>query len=192
MPSTPIISNVKLQMEKKKLTKNHVFHLSKILIGVSVMDAFLLAYHHKVINTSNFCMGKQKLSIQMFTGILSHQLTHRQDTSVKGHHDSTQILLWTLGVNVMNAFLLAYHHQVINISSLGMGKQKISIQMFNGILSHQLTHRQDASVKVHHDSTQILLWTLFPFFVTKIPQRVVYQTILLTLSRNRRDKKSVT
>ena len=128
MPSTPIISNVKLQMEKKKLTKNHVFHLSKILIGVSVMDAFLLAYHH----------------------------------------------------------------QVINISSLGMGKQKISIQMFTGILSHQLTHRQDASVKVHHDSTQILLWTLFPFFVTKIPQRVVYQTILLTLSRNRRDKKSVT
>jgi hypothetical protein len=45
-----------------------------MLIGVNVTDTFLLANHHKVINISNSTIGKQKISIRRFAGILSNQL----------------------------------------------------------------------------------------------------------------------
>ena len=63
-----------LQLEKKWLTKNPFFRLSTTLIGVNVTDLFLLANHHKVINISNSTIGKQKISIRRFAGILSNQL----------------------------------------------------------------------------------------------------------------------
>jgi hypothetical protein len=63
-----------LHLEKKWLTKNPFFCLSTMLIGVNVTDTFLLANHHKVINISNSTMGKQKISIRRFAGILSNQL----------------------------------------------------------------------------------------------------------------------
>jgi hypothetical protein len=63
-----------LQLEKKWVTKNPFFRLSTMLIGLHVTDAFLLANHRKVINISNSCMWKQKVTIQRLAGILSHQL----------------------------------------------------------------------------------------------------------------------
>jgi hypothetical protein len=63
-----------LQLEKKWLTKNPFFRLSMMLIGVNVTDTFLLANHHKIINTSNTGMWKKKITIRRFAGILAHQL----------------------------------------------------------------------------------------------------------------------
>jgi hypothetical protein len=63
-----------LQLEKKWLTKNPFFCLSTMLIGVNVTNTFLLANHHKVINISNSTIGKQKISIRRFAGIISNQL----------------------------------------------------------------------------------------------------------------------
>jgi hypothetical protein len=62
-----------LQLEKKWLTKNPFFRLTTTLIGVNVMDTFLLASHHNVINL-NDATGSQKLSIRQFAGILALQL----------------------------------------------------------------------------------------------------------------------
>jgi len=72
----PIINCAKdlLQLKKKWLTKNPFFRLATMLIGVNVIDTFLLANHHKVINISNSTMGQQKISIGRFAGILSNQL----------------------------------------------------------------------------------------------------------------------
>ncbi len=54
--------------------KNPFFCLSTMLIGINLMDTFLLANHHKVIKVySDPTSGKQKISIRWFTGILSHQ-----------------------------------------------------------------------------------------------------------------------
>ncbi len=62
-----------LQLEKKWLTKNPFFRLTTTLIGINVMDTFLLASHHKVINL-NDATGSQKLSIRRFAGMLAFQL----------------------------------------------------------------------------------------------------------------------
>ena len=81
-----------LQLEKKWLTKNAFFCLTTMLIGVNVTDAFLLANHHKVINVSNSAIGKQKISIRRFAGMLSHQLIAKskcfREHSSRFHQDS--------------------------------------------------------------------------------------------------------
>jgi hypothetical protein len=63
-----------LQLEKKWLTKNPYFRLATTMIGINVTDTFLLACHHKVINTSSDTTGKQKIPIRRFAAILSLQL----------------------------------------------------------------------------------------------------------------------
>jgi hypothetical protein len=62
-----------LQLKKKWLAKNPFFRLTTNLIGINVMDAFLLASHHKVLNL-NDATGPQKLSIHQFAGMLAFQL----------------------------------------------------------------------------------------------------------------------
>jgi hypothetical protein len=39
-----------LQLENPRLTKYSFFHLSTMLIGINVIDTFLLTNHHKVIH----------------------------------------------------------------------------------------------------------------------------------------------
>jgi hypothetical protein len=63
-----------LQLEKKWLTKNPYFHLTTTLLGISVNDAFLLAYHHRIINHTTGLEEDKKIGIQHFSGMMAFQL----------------------------------------------------------------------------------------------------------------------
>ena len=53
-----------LQLEKNWLPKNPYFRLATTLIGINVTDAYLLANHHKVINSSANGSDEKKIGIQ--------------------------------------------------------------------------------------------------------------------------------
>jgi len=60
-----------LALEKKWLTKNPYFRLATTLIGINVVDTFLLANYHGIINLSKSTDDK-KMTVCRFAVILAH------------------------------------------------------------------------------------------------------------------------
>jgi len=68
-----------LMLEKKWLTKDPYFRLTTTLIGMSVTDAWRLAYYHSVIDkkrASNGYSDTHRTGIKRFAGIVASQLIH--------------------------------------------------------------------------------------------------------------------
>jgi hypothetical protein len=64
-----------LKLKRKWAMQIPWFQLATTLIGVNVMDTFLLCSYHKVFNISNSENDEgNKVSIQRFAGILANQL----------------------------------------------------------------------------------------------------------------------
>jgi hypothetical protein len=63
-----------LALEEKWITHNCYFRLATTLIGISVIDSFLLAKYHKVIDCSK--NEDTTMSVRRFAGALAYQLLH--------------------------------------------------------------------------------------------------------------------
>jgi len=74
-----------LKLEKKWATQSPWFRLATTLIGVNVVDTFLLCSYHKVFNVSKSENDEgNKVSIQRFAGILANQLINYASKRASG------------------------------------------------------------------------------------------------------------
>jgi len=80
-----------LALENWSQTQNPFFRLFTTIIGLNVVDCYLLADHHKIIN--HWIPDKEyKMTIINFAGVLAHQLICNVDSLLSLHSPTSQEL----------------------------------------------------------------------------------------------------
>jgi len=80
-----------LALEKRWQTQNPFFRLFTTIIGLNVVDCYLLADHHKIIN-HQIPDKEYKMTIINFAGVLAHQLICNVDSLLSLQSPTSQEL----------------------------------------------------------------------------------------------------